>query len=221
MAMQRGQASLGSPTHLQRWEALRIINEVFPDQPIVVTLGGSVREMVAVCGRRPNHLHLLDSMGLAAPIGLGLALGLAEDPSVERVVVIEGEGSLTMGFSVFTSIGYLQAKKLLVIIPDNGVYLTTGGQPTTAQTTDLVATARACGFAAESIEGANGLRAALTDARYREGPLLLRVPVGTQAPPTEWFLEDPVILAEDFRRWLATRRSDTGGAAADGAGANP
>jgi hypothetical protein len=60
---------------LQRPDALRIIHEAFPDQPVVVTLGGTVREMIATCGRRANHLYILDSMGFV-PIAVGWHLVL-------------------------------------------------------------------------------------------------------------------------------------------------
>jgi len=186
----------------QRPDALRIIAELLADQPVVLTLGGTVREMIAVAGRQPSHLHVLDSMGLPVPIGLGLALGLEEDERFQRVAVVEGDGSLLMGFSVLPTIGLLKPSKLLVIVLDNGVYLTTGGQPTAAATTDFVAAARACGIEAREIDGPDALRAAIAESITKPGPWLLHVKVGTQAPPTAFFLEDPAILAEDFRRWL-------------------
>jgi sulfopyruvate decarboxylase subunit beta len=192
---------------LQRPEALRLLDRAFPDQPIVLTIGGTIREMVAVCGRRPNHLPMLDSMGLATPIGLGLAVGLADEPAVERVVVVDGDGSLLMGFSVLTSIGLLRPRKLVVVVCDNGVYLATGGQATAAATTDFVAVARACGVRSALVEGAAALEAALQTARTEDGPWLLRAPVGTEAPPTPFFNADPVVLHADFARWLAARRA--------------
>src|SRR5919202_5424601 len=127
-----GAAPSRAAAQLQRPQALRLLDRAFPDQPIVLTIGGTIREMIAVCGRRPNHLPMLDSMGLATPIGLGLAVGLADEPAVGRVVVVDGDGSLLMGFSVLTSIGLLQPRKLVVAVFDNGVYLATGGQATAA-----------------------------------------------------------------------------------------
>ena len=191
---------------LQRPDALRLIDRAFPDQPVVLTLGGTIREMLAVVGPRPNHLYILDSMGLPVPIGLGLAVGLADEPAVERIVVVEGDGSLLMGFSALTSIGLLRPKKLVVVVLDNGVYLATGGQPTAAPAIDFVAAARACGMRSEMVEDSGALEAALARAGSEDGPWLLRVPVSTQAPPTTFFLEDPVVLRADFDRWLPRRR---------------
>jgi thiamine pyrophosphate-dependent acetolactate synthase large subunit-like protein len=185
---------------------LRLIDRVFPAQPVVLTLGGTIREMLAVVGRRPNHLHILDSMGLPVPIGLGLAVGLAEEPAIERVVVVEGDGSLLMGFSALTSIGLLRPKKLVVVVLDNGVYLATGGQPTAAPAIDFVAAAQACGIKGAQAEEADTVDGLLARTKAEDGPWLLRVPVGTEAPPTAFFLEDPVVLRADFDRWLASRR---------------
>jgi sulfopyruvate decarboxylase subunit beta len=202
-----GAAPSRAAVRLQRPEALQLLDRAFPDQPIILTIGGTIREMVAMCGRRPNHLPMLDSMGLATPIGLGLAVGLADEPAVERVVVADGDGSLLMGFSVLTSIGLLQPRKLVVVVFDNGVYLATGGQATAAATTDFVAAARACGVRSTLVESARALEAALQTARTEDGPWLLRVPVGMAAPPTPFFNADPVVLRADFERWLAARRA--------------
>jgi sulfopyruvate decarboxylase subunit beta len=49
---------------------------------------------------------------------------------------------------------------------------------------------------------AESLRQALEWVLQREGPLLLRVPVSTVQPQTDFFLEDPVILAREFQAWL-------------------
>jgi hypothetical protein len=51
------------------------------------------------------------------------------------------------------------------------------------------------------------VEAALARVGTEDGPWLLRVPVGTEAPPTAFFLEDPVVLRADFDRWLASRRA--------------
>src|SRR6266568_1951249 len=63
---------------LERPEALQLIDAAFPDSAMVLTLGGTIREMLAVVGRKPNHLYCLDSMGQPLAIGLGLALGISE-----------------------------------------------------------------------------------------------------------------------------------------------
>ena len=58
---------------MRRREALEIIDEVFRDRPLVMTCGAPARELASIA-RRDSHLYLLDSMGLAAAVGAGLAL---------------------------------------------------------------------------------------------------------------------------------------------------
>lgn len=189
---------------LRRPDVLRLIDATFPDQPVVLTLGGTIREMLAVVGRKPNHLYSLDAMGQTLAIGLGLALGIAGDRRYDRLVVVEGDGSLLMGFSALATTGHLRPQKLVLVVLDNGVYLATGGQPTSARDNDLAAVARACGWpAARDVDGTlDDVQAALHWATSVDGPVFLRVKVGTGQPATGYFLEDPVILAHDFQDWL-------------------
>lgn len=187
---------------LERPDALRLIDQAFPETPLVLTLGGTIREMLAVVGQKPNHLYSLDAMGQTLSIGLGLALGVSQ-----RVVVVEGDGSVLMGFSAMTTVGHLRPRNLVVLVLDNGVYLATGGQPTAAPSVDLVGVAEACGWAgARNVESnAVALGEALSWAAKTDGPLLVRIPVDTVQPKTNFFLEDPVVLARTFMDWLTSR----------------
>lgn len=190
-------------TLMHRPDALKIVDGVFAEDPVVLTLGGTIREMLSVAGRKANHLYILDAMGLPAAIGLGVALGL-EGSVHEKTIVVEGDGSTLMGFSALATIGHLRPRKLILLIIDNGVYLATGGQPTAAPDIDFVGVARACGWAhAEDVASTpEALRAALTTARAMPGPILLRLPVDTATIPTDFFLEDPVLLGAEFMAWL-------------------
>lgn len=189
---------------MARPDALRIVDEVFANDPVVLTLGGTIREMLAVAGRKPNHLYVLDAMGLPIAIGLGVALGIDDEPRHESLLVVEGDGSTLMGFSALSTVGALRPKKFVLLILDNGVYLATGGQPTVAATTDFAGVARACSWAAAWDVESNpeALRAALIAARGQDGPVLLRMRITTATIPTGFFLEDPVLLAADFAAWL-------------------
>jgi sulfopyruvate decarboxylase subunit beta len=187
---------------LERADVLRRIDATFPDNPVVPTLGGTVREMIAVAGRRPNHLPNLDAMGHTIGVALGLALGL-DGRAGDRVVAIEGDGSLLMGLSVVSTVGNRKPENLVVFVLDNGVYLATGGQPTASADIDMVAMALACGWSAgRDVRTEDELAAALEWTRDVAGPVLVRVYIGTAQLTTDYFLEDPAVLAEDFRRWL-------------------
>lgn len=186
---------------LTRTEALTIVDSVFPTDPVVVNVGAAIREMVAAVGSKPNHLHILDSMGLPPGIGLGLALGLAES-RFQKIVTIEGDGGLLMGLSALSTIGMLKPEKLVLVVLDNGTYGSTGNQPTASASTDFSGIARACGMQAHDVESAEGLRQALEASKQVSQPVLIRARIGLQTRKTPYFLEDPVVLAETFRRYL-------------------
>ena len=187
---------------MKRWDALGLIAETFADDPIVVTLGGTTREMAAM-HRGANHLYVLDSMGLPPAIGLGLALGL-EGSAHEKVVVIEGDGSLLMGLSTLATVGLTKPKKLTLIVLDNRVFAATGGQATASAAVDFCGVARACGMEAREVDGGlEELREALAWTRSTPGPLLLRVRIEAEQAKTPYVLEDPVLLGATFTEWLS------------------
>jgi thiamine pyrophosphate-dependent acetolactate synthase large subunit-like protein len=196
---------------LERADVLRHVDAAAPDSPVVLSLGGIAREMLAVAGRRGNHFISLDAMGQTISVALGLALGLDRSTSAGKVIAIEGDGSLLMGLSVLSTVGHLKPRGLLVYVLDNGVYLATGGQPTASADIDLVAVAKGCSWSgARDVRTAAELTAATAWALTAAGPILIRVRIGTAELPTGYFLEDPAILAEDFRRWLRSRSARTG-----------
>lgn len=185
---------------LSRAEALKIIAEEFSAEPTVVTLGATVRELIATVGKRDNDLYVLDSMGLPVAIGLGIALGRPDNP--EKVVVVEGDGGLLMGLSVLPTVGFLKPKNLVILILDNGTYASTGGQPTAATTTDFAAVAEGCGIRGSTAVDEAGFRAALVAAKHADGPTLVRMMIDRRSIKTPYLLEDPVLLSAPFRRLM-------------------
>lgn len=195
---------------LKRADVLRDIDAAFPESPVVLTLGGTAREMIAVAGRKPNHLVNLDAMGQTVSVALGIAVGLdqkaASPTAADKVVVVEGDGSLLMGLTVMSTTGHLKPQNLVVLVLDNDVYLATGAQPTASPDIDFCAVALACGWAAaRDVHTGDDLADALAWAGTVVGPVLVRIRITTEQIPTGYFLEDPAILAEDFRRWLRSR----------------
>ena len=186
---------------MTRLEALHIIAAAYADAPLVVTLGATAREL-AGAARADNHLYVLDSMGLPPAIGLGLALGLEESTTIDKVVVIEGDGSLLMGLNTLATIGLTQPRKLLLIVLDNGTYAATGGQATAAPAVDFGRIAEGCGLRALRADTADELRAALAEARTIATPVLLYAPIGPENARMPYLLEDPVLLTAAFTRWL-------------------
>jgi thiamine pyrophosphate-dependent acetolactate synthase large subunit-like protein len=197
------------PALLTRFQALEAIAAEYPEEPIVVALGTMVRELLLVTGRRDNHLYVLDSMGLPPAIGLGVALSPAARHH-DKVVVIEGDGGLLMGFSTLVTIGLLKPEKLLLIVLDNGAYAATGMQRTAAPAVNLRAAAQACSIDSYDVATIDDLQAVLRGTRGIPGPAMLRVAIGPENRPAPYFLPDPVDLTLSFQRYLSAPGTPTG-----------
>jgi len=123
---------------MKRIDIIRRVAE--QDGLIVANIGFPARELFSVHDR-PGNFYMLGSMGMASSIGLGLALS---QPS--PVYVIDGDGALLMNLGSLATIAREAPPNLCLIIVDNGVYGSTGNQPTArAEGTDIAALARAAG----------------------------------------------------------------------------
>lgn len=172
---------------------------------MVVTCAATSRELAAIADR-PNHLYLLDSMGLAGSVATGLALSLDTGPlvpPVARVVAIEGDGSLFMNPNVLTTGGYLRPRKLLMVLLDNQVYGSTANLPSYAARVDLGGLAGAAGWHVLRAGDPAELASAFTAALALDGPVFLHVRIEAgNAPDVPKLLEDPVIIGRRFQDWL-------------------
>jgi sulfopyruvate decarboxylase subunit beta len=110
---------------------------------LVVTIMGALPAELQSLGHRPNFFYLQHAMGLASSTGLGLALSLPH----QKVMVLDGDGSLLMNLGSLTTLARYKPKNLLHIVFDNESLLSVGGFPTATGTgTDLEGIARAAGI---------------------------------------------------------------------------
>jgi thiamine pyrophosphate-dependent acetolactate synthase large subunit-like protein len=120
----------------------RLINRLKGDEAVVAGIGNTNFDLLDA-GHRPQNFYMLGSMGLAAPIALGVALA---QPG-RQVFALEGDGSILMNLGTLTTIAAQAPPNLTVVIWDNGLYQITGKQKTaTSSVTDIVAVARGCGI---------------------------------------------------------------------------
>jgi sulfopyruvate decarboxylase subunit beta len=114
---------------------------------LVVTIMGAVAAELQSLGHRPNFFYLQHAMGLASSTGLGLALSLPK----QKVVVLDGDGSVLMNLGGLSTMARYKPKNLVLVIFDNESLLSVGGFPTaTATGTDLEKVARASGVQSTS-----------------------------------------------------------------------
>jgi len=122
------------------------IEMMYPEleDKLVVTIMGACAQELYDLGHRENFFYLQHAMGLASSIGLGLARHLP----AERVVVLDGDGSVLMNLGTFATLARYRPANLVHIVFDNGSLLSTGGfeSHTTAGVTDLAAIARGAGI---------------------------------------------------------------------------
>jgi sulfopyruvate decarboxylase subunit beta len=192
---------------ISRIEALRLISQQFPDDPVVFTCGATCREMVAV-ERRDNHLLVVDSMGLVSSIVLGLSLGLEGDNG-RRIVGVEGDGGMLANLNALSTIGYLQPRNLLLVILDNQSYASTGGQPTFTTRLDLAAVAESCGLHTWRADDLESLKQSMAEAVDQPGPGFVLVKIAPGNAKVPLLLDDPVTLGDRFTRWLASSVMDS------------
>jgi sulfopyruvate decarboxylase subunit beta len=188
---------------VKRIDALKVMAEIARDLPVIVTCAATSRELAAIADA-PNHLYLLDSMGLTSSVGLGLALALDDTPH-EHVLVIDGDGSLLMNLGSLATIGYHRPKKLILGILDNGTYASTAGFATYAERIDLGAIAASCGIEVTVANTEESVRSSLQTTLFRTGPQVLHIRIEPgNAANVPLLLMDPVVLAARFRSWLDT-----------------
>jgi sulfopyruvate decarboxylase subunit beta len=127
---------------VKRADCIKALYPELQDRLVVTIMGASAQELYDL-GHRDNFFYLEHAMGLASSIGLGLALNLPR----EKVVVIDGDGSVLMNLGGLATLARYRPANLTHLIFDNGSLLSTGGfaSHTTSGITDLAAIAKGAG----------------------------------------------------------------------------
>ncbi len=186
---------------MNRLDALRVIDTVYRDDPLVVTCGATARELASIT-RQASRLPLLDSMGLTSAVGLGLALG-----TPGPMTVVDGDGSLLMGFSILPTLATYAPANLTVVLLDNGQHASADLMASQAANLNLAAAARALGIDTVECADEAGLRECLASARDRPRFTFVAVTIEPgNSPDIPLLLADPAALSTDFQRALACRR---------------
>ena len=127
---------------MKRADCIKALYPELHDRLVVTIMGACAQELYDL-GHRDNFFYLEHAMGLASSIGLGVALSLPQ----ERVVVMDGDGSVLMNLGTLATLARYRPRNLVHLIFDNGSLLSTGGfaTHTTSGLTDLARVAQACG----------------------------------------------------------------------------
>lgn len=125
-----------------RLDCLRAVYSQLENCLVVTIMGATAAELHSL-GHRPNFFYLQHAMGLASSTGLGLALSLPD----QKIVVLDGDGSLLMNLGSLSTMARYRPGNLVHVVFDNESLLSVGGFPTATSTgTDLEGIARASGI---------------------------------------------------------------------------
>ena len=155
---------------LLRTDAVDILAKVRSDMLSVVTmqaLGPWKARGQADC----RNFNVQGSMGSAAAIGLGLALARPD----ERILVIDGDGSLLMQLASLVSVAEQQPANFYHVVFENGIYETSGGQSVPGrQVANLSAIALASGYRhARTFSSADEMDEGVSSCLHLDGPVFI------------------------------------------------
>jgi thiamine pyrophosphate-dependent acetolactate synthase large subunit-like protein len=180
----------------------RMVKKLHRDEAVIGGIGYSNFDLWAA-GRRPQNFYMLGSMGLAAPIALGVAIAQPE----RKTIALEGDGSILMQVGALATIAARKQKNLIVVILDNGAYQITGGQvAATGLGADIVAMARGAGIGQSMWAADESHFDELIDrALAEDGPWLIGCRIDT-SKPVDTTERDPAQIRDRFMRGLGVKK---------------
>ena len=159
---------------LTRAAATRLLAERLTNEVVVSNLGQASLDLQQIADR-PLNCYTFGAMGQCSSVALGIALAR---PDV-RVICLDRDGSLLMNLGSLCTIANQAPRNYALVIWDNEVHQTTGGQPTaTAARSSLTAIARGAGVdKAIEVRTEEELQRAYDRVLGEEGPLVVCVKV--------------------------------------------
>lgn len=166
-----------------RTEAVAVLARCRGDMLSVVTMQ-AVEPWNALGQADARNYNAVGCMGSAAGVGLGLSLARPDN----RVLVVDGDGSLLMQLGSLVSIAEHRPLNLYHVVMENGTYETSGNQPVPGRgVADICAIALASGYAAaRRFDSVTECEAELPAVLQLDGPVLISLRIsgpGTVTPP--------------------------------------
>ena len=158
---------------VKRAELIKAFASMVGEDTLVVTPIGSTTPYWEELGRGPTSLTSV-SLGMCTPAALGVALALPH----RRVVALDSDGNLILNLCSLGTVGNQKPRNLLIVVFDNGNYLSGGpggnkpGMPTaTAGAMNLEVVAKGCGIEkACTVRTEEEFRSAVAKYLAEDGP---------------------------------------------------
>jgi thiamine pyrophosphate-dependent acetolactate synthase large subunit-like protein len=190
-------------------KAVGALCEILGRDELVVSANGRISRELYAAGHREGNFYMLGSMGHASSIALGVALARPK----RRVIALDGDGSLIMNMGILATVRELNPSNFMHVVLDNGVYNTTGQQPSAAAVVELSKIAKAAGYrtvavakttaqvrrSARRLLASRGPAMLIVKVRPGENPGLVRIPL------------TPGQIRRQFRRSAAKKEKDFSG----------
>jgi sulfopyruvate decarboxylase subunit beta len=193
---------------MNKLEALRLLINRYPQTPVVFTTG-FISRMAYAIRDSDNHFYMVGSMGLAAPIGAGLAMELGD-----HVVVVDGDGALSMAPSSLTLMADLRGRLPQVshFVLHDGRYDSTGGQPVAGSARVIAQVARVSGYEfVERVDTIEDLDQMISTERWASSQCRLAVASVDSADAVPPRMDKPLPeVRRNFSRWLMNRATPVG-----------
>jgi sulfopyruvate decarboxylase subunit beta len=183
-------------TMQSRARAMGAVLDLLTNQPLIVCNGFPSREVFRLADR-PANFYMIGSMGVAAAIGLGVALSRPN----KTVVVFDGDGNVLMGMGTLATVGALKPKNFIHVVFDNEVYGSTGNQPTVSRVVALDQVAKAAGYHhVERVREREDLVYEFKDMLRKDGPSFLLVKVTEQVEDVDRVPLEPNEITQRFMK---------------------
>ncbi len=171
---------------MQRADAIKSVIEQLDDELVISNIGVPSKELFQIKDR-PQNFYMLGSMGMATPIGCGLALALEKNKDNRKVVVIDGDGSMLMNLGELVTIYAQQPKNLIIVLIDNEAYGSTGSQETYTSQVNLSKIADSIGYSDVHTFDRKNDESDIDISKFleKDGPIFLHIkvnPGNTKAP---------------------------------------
>jgi sulfopyruvate decarboxylase subunit beta len=162
---------------MNRLTAIKTIIDNLQGDELIVHANGAISRESFFCRDRKENFYLLGSMGLPASVGLGIAVNRPE----RKVIILDGDGNILMGFGNLPLVGALQPENFIHIVLDNQVYGTTGNQPTISAQISLDKIAAASGYRSSCcVETDSGLINRFSESLTLPGPHFIQIKVSCE-----------------------------------------
>lgn len=159
---------------LSRATATRLLAERLTTEVVVSNLGQATLDLQRL-GDRLLNCYTFGAMGQCSSMALGIALARPD----KRVICLDGDGSLLMNLGSLCTIATVAPRNLALVIWDNEVHQTTGGQATaTAHRSSFAGLARGAGIEKVlEVRDEAGLRQAYDRLLSEDGPFVVSAKV--------------------------------------------